>query len=85
MENYIIYQDNIEINRIYSGQEFVAEYCAANGYTYAPERPPEPTLEEQIAALQAENARKDAQIAALSDYQDFHDELIAEMAAEVYK
>lgn len=46
---------------------------------------PTPTLEEQIAALQAENARKDAQIAALSDYQDFQDELIAEMAAEVYK
>lgn len=46
---------------------------------------PAPSLEEQIAALQAENARKDAQIAALSDYQDFQDELIAEMAAEVYK
>lgn len=47
--------------------------------------PPPPTLEETVTALEAENKLKDAQIKALSDRNDFMDDCIAEMAAEVYK
>lgn len=54
------------------------------------ENPPalEPTKEEllqaQIDELQKQNKLKDAQIQALSDRNDFNEDLIAELAMEVY-
>ena len=45
---------------------------------------PEPTTNEQIAALQAENKLLKAQIDALSEQNDFHEELIVELANIVY-
>lgn len=51
MANYRIYKDGNEINKIVSDEEFCAEYCAENGYTYeqmndpipVPAPEPEPT------------------------------------------
>ena len=45
---------------------------------------PKPSPEAQIAALQMENNLLRAQIDALSDQAEFHEELIVELANEVY-
>lgn len=52
-----------------------------------PEVEPEPDVpnpEERLVALEEENARMKAQIAAQSDQMDFYEECIVEMAAAVY-
>lgn len=43
-----------------------------------------PTLDEQVAALEAENKLLRAQMSAQSDQLDFYEDCIAEMAAVVY-
>lgn len=45
---------------------------------------PEPTTNEQIAALQAENKLLKAQIQAQTDRSDFIEDCIAEMAMQIY-
>lgn len=46
--NYIIYQNDTEINRIFSDADFVEAYCSANGYTYEVEPlPPDPGPEPE--------------------------------------
>lgn len=35
--NYILFKNDVEINRIVSSPEFCEEYCTANGYTYEQE------------------------------------------------
>lgn len=50
----------------------------------APEPDPEPTAEERIAALEKENHLLSQQVVALSDQNDFHEELIVELANIVY-
>ena len=59
----IIYDNGEPINRIIADEEFAADYCRKNGYTYEvepePETPPEPkppTLEERVEAVEAEQA-----------------------------
>ena len=59
----VIYDNGEPINRIIADEEFAAEYCRKNGYTYEvepePETPPEPkpsTLEERVEAVEAEQA-----------------------------
>ena len=54
---YKIFENGTEINRIVADEAFVADYCAANGYTYELEAPeptplpaPEPTELEQLRA-----------------------------------
>ena len=49
-----------------------------------PEPEPEPTAEERIAALETENHLLNQQIAALTDQNDFQEELIVELAGVVY-
>ena len=49
-----------------------------------PEPKPEPTAEERIAALETENHLLNQQIAALTDQNDFQEELIVELAGVVY-
>ena len=44
----------------------------------------QPTVDEQIAALEAENKLLRAQMSAQSDQLDFYEDCIAEMAAVVY-
>ena len=45
---------------------------------------PEPTPEERIAALEAENKLLKEQVSAQADQAEFYEECIAEMAAVVY-
>lgn len=45
---------------------------------------PEPTTDEQIAALRAENKLLKAQIQAQTDHSDFIEDCIAEMAMQIY-
>lgn len=59
-------------------------YDDETGTFYQEDFQPAPTPEERIASLEAENRRKDAQIAALSEQNDFHEELIVELANVVY-
>ena len=49
-----------------------------------PEPEPEPTAEERIAALETENHLLNQQIIALTDQNDFQEELIVELANIVY-
>lgn len=48
----------------------------------APE--PEPTVDERVAALEAENKLLREQVAAQADQAEFYEDCIAEMAAVVY-
>ena len=45
---------------------------------------PEPTADERISALEAENHLLNQQVAALTDQNDFQEELIVELANVVY-
>lgn len=45
---------------------------------------PEPTTEDRVAALEAENKTLKAQVSALTDQNDFQEELIVELAGVVY-
>ena len=49
-----------------------------------PEPDPEPTPEERIAALEDENHLLSQQVTALTDQNDFQEELIVELANIVY-
>ena len=49
-----------------------------------PEPEPEPTPEERIVELEAQNALLTAQVQALSQQNDFQEELIVELANIVY-
>ena len=49
-----------------------------------PEPDPEPTPEERIAALEDENHLLSQQVTALTDQNDFQEELIVELAGVVY-
>lgn len=49
-----------------------------------PEPEPEPTAEERISSLEAENHLLNQQVAALTDQNDFQEELIVELANIVY-
>lgn len=59
-KKYIIFKDDIEINRIVSDEEFIIVYCNKQGYTYeeysieTPEKPEtetEPTIDEVLNVL----------------------------------
>lgn len=39
---YVIFENGEQINTIVADEEFCADYCAANGYTYEVEPEPEP-------------------------------------------
>lgn len=45
---------------------------------------PEPTTEDRVADLEAENKLLKAQVEALTETNDFHEELIVELAQVVY-
>ena len=49
-----------------------------------PEPEPEPTADERISALEVENHLLNQQVAALTDQNDFQEELIVELANIVY-
>ena len=49
-----------------------------------PEPEPEPTAEERISSMEAENHLLNQQVAALTDQNDFQEELIVELANIVY-
>lgn len=62
----------------------VASYDgAAIGEAYSPPPPP-PTIEERVAALEAENKLLKEQVSAQADQAEFYEDCIAEMAAVVY-
>lgn len=55
---YEILRAGIKVNTVEADEAFVTTYCAANGYTFeeaplpiTPEPTPEPTEEEDIAAM----------------------------------
>ena len=49
-----------------------------------PEPDPSPTTEDRVAALESENKTLKAQVTALTDQNDFQEELIVELAGVVY-
>ena len=53
-------------------------------WTPLPIPEPEPTADERISALEAENQLLNQQVAALTDQNDFQEELIVELANIVY-
>ena len=85
---YEIYDGEILINTIVGKKSFIEAYCESHGYNYIareyPEIDPEPTAEERITALEAENNLLRQQVSALSDQNDFQEELIVELANIVY-
>ena len=86
IDNIIVCEDNT------TAAEFgaVPSYNgAAIGQAYDPPDPdpapePEPTADERISALEAENHLLNQQVAALTDQNDFQEELIVELANIVY-
>ena len=87
---YKIFENDVEINTIVSSPSFVSAYCQEHGYTFElvtvsePEPDPAPNPEERIAALEAENHLLSQQVTALTDQNDFQEELIVELANIVY-
>ena len=86
---YRILKNGEIINTIVADEAFVADYCAASGYTYESEElpelpPPPPTTEERVAALEAENKLLKEQVIAQADQAEFYEDCIAEMATVVY-
>ena len=53
------------------------------GLLYGQE-PHDPTTEDRVAALESENKTLKAQVSALTDQNDFQEELIVELAGVVY-
>ena len=45
---------------------------------------PEPTVEDQLVSLRAENKLLESRVSALTDQNDFQEELIVELAGVVY-
>ena len=98
MDYCIVNADGIIENIIVADESFSAEIGALPGYegaaigeAYAPPEPepepapePEPTADERISALEAENHLLNQQVAALTDQNDFQEELIVELANVVY-
>lgn len=88
---YLIVEDGIITNIIVcEDDDNAADFGAVPAYdgasigaAYDPPAPP-PTVDEQIAALEAENKLLRAQMSAQSDQLDFYEDCIAEMAAVVY-
>lgn len=85
---YEIYDGDTLINTIVGQESFIEAYCEDRGYNYIareyPEIDPEPTAEKRITALEAENNLLKQQVSALSDQNDFQEELIVELANIVY-
>lgn len=89
MMRYRILKNGEIVNTIVADEAFVADYCAASGYTYESEElpeppPPPPTTEERVAALEAENKLLKEQVSAQADQAEFYEDCIAEMATVVY-
>ena len=55
--DWIIYENDVRINTIHASEEFVKEYCEANGYTYQ-ERVIVPHLSPAEQRKQAYNTEK---------------------------
>ena len=97
MEYCIVNSENIIENIIVCEDDAAAamfgavpSYDGASiGAAYDPPDPepapePEPTADERISALEAENHLLNQQVAALTDQNDFQEELIVELANVVY-
>ena len=95
MKEYLILSnDNIIENIIVCEDDDTAEAFGAvpsydgarigDVYNPPPAPEPEPTTEDRVAALEAENKTLKAQISAQSEQMDFYEECIAEMASVVY-
>lgn len=83
IENIIVCEDDAAASEFSA----VPSYDGAEiGDAYAPPPPPPPgqTPEERIAALESENHLLNQKIAALTDQNDFQEELIVELAGVVY-
>lgn len=95
MKEYLILDaDNIIANIIVCEDDAAAaEFGAVPSYDGAsigaaydppPAPDPAPTTEDRVAALEAENKTLKAQVTALTDQNDFQEELIVELAGVVY-
>lgn len=74
-----------ETNQIWSEGATQEEIDAWNEVNNKPSEPNEmEVLNEQVVALEKENKLLKAQVEVLSQTADFHEELIAEMAMQVY-
>lgn len=83
IENIIVCEDDA------AAAEFgaVPSYDGASigaAYDPPPAPDPAPTTEDRVAALEAENHLLNQQVAALTDQNDFQEELIVELAGVVY-
>lgn len=73
--DYEIYENDELVNTIRASLEFVEEYCAKNGYTYKLREEEKPYVPPEIPVS--------AQIQALSDRQDFMEDVLAEFMTTV--
>lgn len=78
----ILSVENGTVTAVEANQEALDAYEAEHPET-EPEDP-EPTTEDRVADLEAENKLLKAQVDALSEQNDFHEELIVELAQVVY-
>ena len=67
---------------VWNGSEWTLEDIPEPEPEPAPD--PAPTTEDRVAALEAENKTLKAQVSALTDQNDFQEELIVELAGVVY-
>ena len=73
----------VEVAEI-NGVMTVTKWTAGTIPEPEPEPELEPTTEERVAALEAENKLLKEQVSAQSDQMDFYEDCIAEMATVVY-
>lgn len=72
--------DGVTVTAMTGNQEALDAYKASLPEPAAPE----PTTEERVAALEAENKLLKEQVSAQADQAEFYEDCIAEMAAVVY-
>ncbi len=88
MADWIIKKGDKVVNTITAGEDFAKAYAEKHGYTIE-ERiteptEPQPTDQERIEALEAENTLLKAQVTALADNQEFLEDCLIEVGQVVY-
>lgn len=90
MADWIIRKDDEVVNVITASEDFATAYAEKHGYTIeqriieTPEEEPQPTDQERIEALEAENNLLKAQVSALAVNQEFLEDCLIEVGQVVY-
>ena len=89
MADWIIRKDDEVVNVITASEDFATAYAEEHGYTIEeriiePQPEPQPTDQERIEALEAENNLLKAQVTALAVNQEFLEDCLIEVGQVVY-